>query len=78
MIWAESGVQNEPYLRHLITVLNLVINERAPLLYLYVLFFFFFFPEYTRLRSVATCFSSWGKHGGHSSGFSRGILFVTF
>ena len=29
-------------------------------------------------RSVDSHFTFWAKHGGHSSGFSRGILFLTF
>ena len=28
--------------------------------------------------ALLTCFSRWAKHGGHTSSFSRKILFVTF
>ena len=48
-------------------LISLVVSERAPLRILKVR------PESTGLW---LCFTSWDKHGSHSSALSRGILFA--
>ena len=53
---------------------SLVVSEREPLLNWKNLFGIHTF--FALLLSFALCFSLWAKHGGHSSGFSRGILLV--